>query len=137
VAIVMRRARAADLLLALPARWRSDEGFSVSAANLSHARLAVSMVVAPAVDATLALNTHWRTSRHDGVYGAGGGLIRSAGTATARHVGNSIDALLVWTINRHAAVDLQAGLFARGRLIAQSGADRNIAFITPTLRLRF
>ncbi len=114
-----------------------DEGFSVSAANLSHARLAVTANIAPAVDATVAVNTEWRTSRHDGVYGPSGGLIRSAGSAGARHVGDSVDALVVWTINRYAAIELQAGYFFSGRFIAQSGADRDMAFITPTLRLRF
>jgi hypothetical protein len=54
----------------------------------------------PAVEATLSLNTHWRTSRRDGVHGAGGGVIRAAGASRARHVGDSIDVIVIWAINR-------------------------------------
>jgi hypothetical protein len=114
-----------------------DEGFNVSAANMSHARAAFGWQLLPAVEGVLAVNTQRRTSRRDGVYGPGGGLIRPTGGSLARHVGDGIDVNVTWTISRHAALDVGAGYFFSGRFVAQSGLDRNMAYLTPTLRLRF
>ena len=67
---------------------------------MTHLRAAVGFEISPGVNATLAVNSQWRTSLHDGVYGPGGGLIRNAGGSSARHVGDGIDLLLVWAIDR-------------------------------------
>jgi hypothetical protein len=113
-----------------------DEGFNVSAANTTHLRAAVSFGAWPAVRATIAVNAGWRTSRRDGVYGPGGGLILS-GASTARHVGNSIDVFVVWAINRHATLDFGVGYFAGGRFAKEAAAKPNMAYATPTFHLRF
>lgn len=121
----------------LPRGGAVDEGFGVSAANMSHVRAALGLRLVPEVEATLALNTQWRTSRRDGVYGAGGGLIRGPGGSEARHIGDSVDVYVLWIFNRYAALDLTAGYFVSGRFVAESGPKRNMSYITPSLRLRF
>lgn len=121
----------------LPRGGAVDDGFNVSAANMTHLRVAAAFSVSPAVKARIALNSQWRTSERDGVYGAGGGLIRNAGTSQARHVGDGIDLLVIWTISRHATLDLGAGYFASGRFVRESGPDRNMAYATPTFHYRF
>ena len=114
-----------------------DEGFNVSAANITHLRAALTFDVAPAAQATLAANSTWRTSRRDGVYGPGGGLIRGAAGSAARHVGDSVNLYLLWTIDRHASLDLGVGYFRSGRFVAETGARRNMAYLTPTFYYRF
>jgi hypothetical protein len=95
-----------------------DEGFNVSAANISHLRAALTADLAPATLATIAANTTWRTSRADGVYSPGGGVIRNGTGSAARHVGDSINLYVVWVIDRHATLDLGVGYFWSGRFVA-------------------
>jgi len=121
----------------LPRGGAVDEGFNVSAANISHLRLALAIDLAPATQATLAANTTWRTSHADGVYGPGGGLIRGAAGSAAHHVGDSVNLYVVWSIDRHATLDLAVGYFRSGRFVRESGPDRDMAFFTPTFYYRF
>jgi hypothetical protein len=122
----------------LPRGGAVDEGFNVSAANITHLRAALTFDVSPAAQATFAANSTWRTSRRDGVYGPGGGLIRrSVADSTARHVGDSVNVYLLWAIDRHASVDLGAGYFWSGRFVAETGPKRNMAYLTPTFYYRF
>lgn len=121
----------------LPRGGAVDEGFNVSAANITHLRAALALDVVPAMQATLAANTTWRTSHRDGVYGPGGGLIRGAAGSAARHVGDSVNLYLLWTINRHASLDLGIGYFWSGRFVSETGLNRNMAYVTPTFYYRF
>jgi hypothetical protein len=121
----------------LPRGGAVDEGFNVSAANITHLRAALTFDVSPAAQATFAANSTWRTSRRDGVYGPGGGLIRSGASSTARHVGDSVNVYLLWAIDRHASVDLGAGYFWSSRFVGETGPMRNMAYVTPTFYYRF
>jgi hypothetical protein len=114
-----------------------NEGFNVSAANITDARAAMAAQVSPAVRATLGVDTEWRTSRQDGVYGPNGALIRGAGRSGARHIGDSIDLFIVWTITRHATLDVGVGYFWGGRFTRETGPNRNMAYATPTFHYRF
>jgi hypothetical protein len=121
----------------LPRGGAVDEGFNVSAANISHLRAALTADLAPATLATIAANTTWRTSRADGVYSPGGGLIRNGTGSAARHVGDSINLYVVWVIDRHATLDLGVGYFWSGRFVAETGPNRNMSYFTPTFYYRF
>lgn len=121
----------------LPRGGAVDDGFNVSAANLTHLRAALTLDVVPAMRAMLAANTTWRTSRRDGVYGPGGGLIRSAAGSGARHVGDSVNLFVVWMIDRHATLELDVGYFWSGRFVSETGSRRNMAYLTPTFHYRF
>ena len=68
-----------------------SDGFNVSPANVMHARAAVDVQIGSSVTAYLALETLWRASRRDGVYGPGGNIIRAPAGSLARHVGDDID----------------------------------------------
>jgi hypothetical protein len=113
------------------------EGFNVSPANVLHARAALDVDLAPALRATVALETLSRQSLRDGIYGPGGNLIRAPGASTARHVGNAIDAGLNWRIDRHSTFTLTGGYFSSGRFIKQSGPPRDMRFGTLTYAYRF
>ena len=121
----------------LPRGGVISDGFTLSPANLTHARGAVNWSLSPSVAAMVALETMWRTSRRDGVYGAGGNLILAPGTSLARHVGDDVDASVAWSIDRHASVLVTFGYFKSGRFIHESGAPRDMSYLTTTLYYRF
>lgn len=114
-----------------------SEGFNVSPANAMQARLALDVDLAPSLKAITALETLSRTSLRDGIYGPGGNLLRAPGTSMARHVGDDIDASLVWKIDRHATLSFAFGHFRSGRFIHESGAPRDMRFATVTCFYRF
>lgn len=114
-----------------------DDSFNVSAANMTQVRLAMTVRPLPATEVTLALNTQWRTHLGDGMYGPGGGLLRGAGQSRARHVCDGIDLFAAWNPHRNVAFELQAAHVRGRRFIADSGPNRSITSVQPTLHLRF
>lgn len=114
-----------------------SEGFNVSPANVMQARAAVDAQLLPSVTAVVALETLYRTSRRDGIYGPGGGVIRAPAGSLARHVGDDIDAAVIWRIDRHAALSFAFGYFFSGRFIHESGPPRDMSFATITYFYRF
>ena len=114
-----------------------SDGFNISPANALHARAAIDFDITPTLRTTVALETLSRTSLRDGIYGPGGNLIRAPGGGSARHVGNDVDTTVTWTIDRHNTFALAAGKFVSGRFIKESGAPRNMSFVTATYQFRF
>jgi hypothetical protein len=113
------------------------EAFNFSPANIMHSRVALDVELAPALTAVIALETMWRTSRRDGVYGPGGNLLRTSSGSQARHVGNDIDVIAVWRIDRHMAFSLQLGHFFGGQFLDESGTPHDSSFATLTFFYRF
>ena len=113
------------------------ENFNIAAPNVMHARAGIDMQVAPSLTAVVALETTWRTSRRDAVYGPGGNVIRAPAGSLARHVGDDIEGTVIWRIDRHAAFSFALGYFFSGRFIAESGPDRDMSFATVTFFYRF
>lgn len=113
------------------------EGFNLSPANLLHARVAVDVDIVPSLRAIIALETTSRNSRCDGIYGPGGLLYRAPGNSQARHVGDDIDGILIWKIDRHATFTFQFGYFFSGRFIHESGPRRDMRYGTATYFYRF
>lgn len=113
------------------------ENFNIAAPNVMHARAGVDMQMVPSITAVVALETVWRTSRRDAVYGPGGNVIRAPGGSLARHVGDDIEGTVIWRIDRHSAFSFAVGYFFSGEFIAESGLDRNMSFATVTFFYRF
>ena len=113
------------------------EGFNLSPANLLHARVAVDVDIVPSLRAIIALETTSRNSRRDGIYGPGGLLYRAPGNSLAWHVGDDIDGILIWKIDRHATFTFQFGYFFSGRFIHESGPRRDMRYGTATYFYRF
>ncbi|MGD0388857.1 MAG: alginate export family protein [Tepidisphaeraceae bacterium] len=70
----------------------------------------------------------WRESLEDGVYTSAGTVLRAAGTTNARYIGNELDFLLNWQIDRHLSVYVGYSHFFPGGFISTTGSSRDIDF---------
>ena len=121
----------------LPKGGVISDGFNLSPANVVHARAGVDWNLAPSLKANVALETNWRNSRRDGIYGPGGGQLRAPNGSQEKHIGNALDASVIWNISRHATFMFGFGKFRSGKFIEQSGPARDMSFATATYLYRF
>ncbi len=63
----------------------------------------------------------WRTRNTDGIYDAGGGLVRTAFSTTARYIGMQPSGEFDWYIGPFVHVELAYAHFFPGPAITQSG----------------
>ncbi|HVS19832.1 MAG TPA: alginate export family protein [Planctomycetota bacterium] len=84
----------------------------------------------PSAPLRLTLDWHffWLADDSDAFYNAGGGVVVPGGAATGTEVGNEIDLLLQWKIDRHATAILGYSHFFAGDVISQTGPDADIDF---------
>lgn len=86
-----------------------------------------------AVDAVF----YWRESTADGIYNAGGALVRPPGTSTARYIGTQADVSLTWTYNRHVSVEAAYARFWAGDYLRATGRHDTVAYLSLLTRYRF
>ncbi len=79
----------------------------------------------------------WRASREDGLYRPTRFLNRPAEGIRARYIGNQLGFELEYEINRHMGFDLDISYFIAGKFVEESGDEKNILHIAPTLSFRF
>ena len=79
----------------------------------------------------------WRESENDGVFNAGGGLVRAAGGRDETYIGSEIDLLLNWQIDRHFSAYFGYSHFFAGDFIDQTGANADIDFFYAAVQLTF
>ncbi|HTL31046.1 MAG TPA: alginate export family protein, partial [Tepidisphaeraceae bacterium] len=69
----------------------------------------------------------WRQNTDDGLYNASGALFR-ADSGDASYIGNEIDLLLNWQLDRHMNVVLGYSHFFAGDFVSDSGPSEDIDF---------
>jgi len=79
----------------------------------------------------------WRADKNDGVYNAGGGLIRPGAAGTSKNVGAEIDFTGTLEIDRHTLLVLGYSHFFTDRFIHQSGPSSGIDWGYLTLQYTF
>lgn len=89
------------------------------------------------VSIELAAIAYWRFSRADGVYDVPGQLIRAAGDASARHIGNQAELSLGWQATPILNLSASVSVFQPGEFIRQTGNARPIRMIGAEAMLRF
>lgn len=89
------------------------------------------------VTVELAAVAYWRFSRGDGLYDVPGQLIRAAGGASARHIGNQAELSLGWQATPILTLSASASVFQPGDFIRQTGTARPIRMIGAETMLRF
>lgn len=80
---------------------------------------------------------YWRESAADGVYNAGGALIRPPGTSTARYIGTQSDVSVTWTYDRHFSVEAAYARFWAGEFLRETGRHETVAYLSLLTRYRF
>jgi len=79
----------------------------------------------------------WRQSLEDGVYTAAGTVLRAAGTSNSRYIGNELDFLLNWQIDRHLSAYVGYSHFFPGGFISTTGSSRDIDFFYTAVTYTF
>lgn len=76
---------------------------------------------------------YWRQSTGDGVYDNGGHLLRASGGSDARFVGTQLDASFEWELGRSLRLSISGSYFATGTFLEETGASRDVAFLSLEL----
>lgn len=79
----------------------------------------------------------WRESTADGVFNAGGGLLRASGGSDESYIGSEIDLLLTWQIDRHTQAYFGWSHFFAGDFIQDTGPSEDIDFLYGALQFTF
>lgn len=74
------------------------------------------------------LHAFWRAETADAVYNAGGGVLRASGGSTAAEVGQEIDFMIQYKIDRHWTAAFEYGHFFPGSFISQTGPSQGVDF---------
>jgi hypothetical protein len=73
-------------------------------------------------------HTFWRQNTNDGLYNSAGSLLRGDTGTDASYIGNEIDLLLTWQLNRHTNVQLGYSHFFAGDFLSDTGPSQDIDF---------
>jgi hypothetical protein len=99
----------------------------------AHPCLRVAPIDSVMVD--LGADFYWRTSRGDGVYTPGGGVIFPGNPSLARFVGTDLSIVASWQATRYVALSAAYTHFFAGRFVHQNdGADVDYGAIWASLR---
>jgi len=79
----------------------------------------------------------WRESLEDSVYTASGAVLRAAGTGNSSYIGNELDLLLSWQMDRHLSSYMGYSHFFPGGFIAATGSSRDIDFFYTAVSYTF
>ena len=79
----------------------------------------------------------WRQNNSDGVFNAGGGLLRGAGGSDESFIGSELDLLVNWQIERHTQVYVGYSHFFAGDFISDTGPSEDIDFVYAALQFTF
>ncbi|RMD81370.1 MAG: hypothetical protein D6815_11990 [Candidatus Dadabacteria bacterium] len=74
------------------------------------------------------LHSFWRASTDDGLYNAGGKLLRAGSAGDSRHVGIELDMTVKRPVSPHTLVVLGYHHFFPGDFVEQSGRSRDVDF---------
>ena len=79
----------------------------------------------------------WRESLEDAVYTSSGTVLRASGTSNARYIGNELDFLVNWQIDRHLSTYMGYSHFFPGGFISQTGSSQGIDFFYTAVTCTF
>lgn len=79
----------------------------------------------------------WRESTHDGIYGPAVNLIQSGQTSNARYVGNQVEAMLEWRLDRHFTLSADYAHFFTGEFLKQTTPGKDVNYVSTWVTFRF
>jgi Alginate export len=80
---------------------------------------------------------YWRESLGDGLYGAGGQLLRSADNSRSRYIGTQADIVLGWEATRNLSFQLAYSIFAPGQFVKDTGPSQTVHFVGAEALFQF
>jgi len=82
-------------------------------------------------------NFFWRESTSDGLYNNAVALVRSGTASDARYIGSMPQAQLFWDIDRHLTFAAIYGHFFAGDFLKETGAGKDVDYVTSWLTYKF
>lgn len=105
--------------------------------NLVAASVGASAKPIPALLLRAEVLSFWRADSDDGVYNAGGGVLRPAGGSDESHVGVEFDFTATYTFDPHTALEAGYAHFFPGNFIDDTGASEDVDWLYIQLSYRF
>jgi hypothetical protein len=87
----------------------------------------------------LGLDFHnfWRANSADGLYNAGGGLVRSGAAGESKRIGNEVDLTLRYAVNKYWNLSGGYSHFCPGSFITESGTQESTDFVHFAVQTTF
>ena len=79
----------------------------------------------------------WRESLEDAVYTASGAVLRTAGGSRSRYIGDELDFLINWQVDRHLSAYAGYSHFFPGGFISATGSSQSIDFFYTAVTYTF
>ncbi|PYJ85763.1 MAG: alginate export family protein [Verrucomicrobia bacterium] len=89
------------------------------------------------VTLTLDWDCFWRESARDGIYGPAVNVIQSGQNGNARYVGNQVEAMLEWQLDRHLTLAADYAHFFAGDFLKQTTPGRDVDYFSAWVTYRF
>jgi len=101
--------------------------------------LSAGLSIKPIDRLTLKLHGHlfWRASDDDALYNAGGGVVRTGNLSSASEVGQEIDLVATYRVDRHLTVEGGYAHFFAGDFLDESGPGDDVDWVYVQLTYRF
>ncbi len=113
-----------------------DESALVRAANIFDLRPSLDLHLTKHVTLSAHWDFFWRYSTDDGIYDAGGNVLRPA-DGDARFIGHQPGIGIAWQIDRHTSFNVVYSHFFAGDFIKASGPGADVDFVAVWLQYRF
>ena len=108
----------------------------IGAANIIDLHPSLDLHLTKAVTVSADWDFFWRQSTDDGIYDAGGNVLRPA-IGDARWIGHQPGIGVAWQIDRHTSFNAAYAHFFAGHFIDDSGPDADIDYVAVWLQYRF
>jgi hypothetical protein len=105
----------------------------------NHIDLHPSLELNPTKQLTLTLDWDffWRESKRDGIYGNGVNLVVPAGSSSSGYVGNQVQVLGEWRIQRHLTLTAAYAHFFTGSFLDESTPGKDVDYVSTWLAFKF
>ncbi len=86
---------------------------------------------------TLDWDFFWRESIHDGIYGPAVNVVVPPGQSRARYVGDQLQALVEWKIERHISLTGVYARFFAGEFLKETTPGKDVDYVSAWLTFKF
>jgi hypothetical protein len=105
--------------------------------NIINGHAGLTLALRDDVSLGIAGVAYWRFTKGDGIYDIPGNLVRGPGEATARHIGEEVEAALSWQATPELELSTSLSAFAPGAFIRQTGSAHTITMVGLESNFRF
>ena len=109
----------------------------IGPANIIDLHPYIGLQLTDRVSFTVDWDFFWRESTRDGIYGNAVNLVRSAGTSRAREIGNQVQALIEWQVQRHLTFSAAYAHFFASDFLKETQPGKDVDYVSTWLTFKF